>query len=151
MENITLEQTYLFLVYIISGMLIGILFDIFRVLRKSFNTKDFFTYIEDIIFWIITGLFLIFVIFRFNNGEIRGYSICGILLGIAIYIFSISKIFIKINVKIITFLKKIITYIYRFVIRVIKKLFSPFTFFVINIKKIALKFIKNEKISKKNK
>ena len=39
-----------------NGVIIGILFDFFRILRKSFKTPDFVTYIEDVIFWILTGL-----------------------------------------------------------------------------------------------
>ncbi len=52
------EQVKLFFIFIINGLIIGLLFDFFRILRKSFNTKDLITYIQDIIFWIIS---------RFNN------------------------------------------------------------------------------------
>lgn len=139
MENIALEQAYLFSIYLISGMLIGILFDIFRSLRKSFSTKDFVTYIEDILFWVVTGIFILFVIFKFNNGEIRIYSILGLLIGFTSYMISISKLFIKLNVMIMDFLKKIIIYPLKIILKLIKKIFSPFTFFVINIKKIYKK------------
>ena len=54
-----LNQAYIFLIFVINGFLIGILFDIFRILRKSFKTKDIITYIEDILFWILTGLLLL--------------------------------------------------------------------------------------------
>ena len=42
------NQAYLFLIFTINGILIGFLFDIFRILRKSFKTNDLITYIEDI-------------------------------------------------------------------------------------------------------
>lgn len=67
------NQAYLFVIFILNGFLIGILFDIFRILRKSFKTKDWLTYIQDILFWIITGFIVLFSIFRFNNGELRGF------------------------------------------------------------------------------
>ena len=73
MNSEIISQMQYFAIYILCGISIGILFDIFRILRKSFKTPDFVTYIEDAIFGIITGIFLIFIIFIFNNGELRFY------------------------------------------------------------------------------
>jgi len=141
-------------------MIISIFFDTFRILRKSFNTPDILTYIEDIVFWIITGLFLIFVLFTVSNGEIRFYNIIGIVIGALVYLLTISKYFVKINVSIIRFLKNtiykiisIILYPIKYILKIIKKMFKPFTFFVINIKKILykdIKILKKTKIKQKN-
>lgn len=156
MENGILTQLYPVLIFIISGIIIGILFDIFRVFRRSFHTPDIITYIEDVLFWIIAGLFLIFVIFNFTNGEIRIYNIIGLILGSVIYIICISKLFIKINVKIVLLMKKIFINIFKilmiplkFIFKILQKIFKPFTFFVINIKNVLLNF-KKTKNKKKN-
>ncbi len=156
MENGILTQLYSMLVFIISGIFIGIFFDVFRILRKSFHTPDIITYIEDALFWIVTGLFLIFVIFNFTNGEIRIYNIIGLILGSILYMILISKFFIKINVKIVLFLKKVIISIVKililpiqFLAKILQKIFKPFTFFVINTKNILLNF-KKSKNKKKN-
>ena len=50
------NQAYLFCIFIINGIIIGILFDFFRILRKTFKTSDLITYIEDSMFWILTGI-----------------------------------------------------------------------------------------------
>ncbi len=68
-----LHQAYIFVVFIIVGIIIGILFDFFRILRKTFNTKDLVTYIEDIFFCLITGAIVLFSLFRFASGELRIY------------------------------------------------------------------------------
>ena len=102
MNTEILNQTYLFAIYFICGVIIGIFFDLFRILRKSFKTPDIITYIEDIIFGILTGIFLIFIIFVFNNGELRFYIFLALILGLSIYLLTISKYFIKFNVKILT-------------------------------------------------
>lgn len=149
MDNTIAMQLYSLLIFTISGIVIGILFDIFRVLRKSFKTSDFLTYIEDILFWILTGIFLLFVIFKFNNGQIRSYVVIGLILGIVIYILTISKYFIMINVKIITFIKKIIIYPINLFIKIFKKLLKPFSFIVINVRKIIKDFINKLKIKSK--
>ena len=44
------NQAYAFLIFILNGLIVGILFDVFRILRKAFKTSDFITYIQDIIF-----------------------------------------------------------------------------------------------------
>ncbi|MFR8104706.1 MAG: spore cortex biosynthesis protein YabQ [Clostridia bacterium] len=67
MEYNSLNQAYLFSIFVINGIIIGILFDIFRVLRRSFKTSDIITYIEDFIFWLLTGGLLLYSIFSFNN------------------------------------------------------------------------------------
>ena len=102
------NQAFLFVIFVINGILIGILFDIFRVLRKSFKTSDIITYIEDIMFWIGAGVLTLYFIFCYNNGEIRFFIFLGIILGISIYILTISKYFMKVSIIIISTIKNII-------------------------------------------
>ena len=61
MDN-PINQVYLFIVYLLCGIAIGMFFDIFRVLRRSFKTPDVVTYIEDVIFGVLTGVFLIIML-----------------------------------------------------------------------------------------
>lgn len=141
MEN----QAFLFVIFILNGFLIGILFDIFRILRKSFKTKDFITYVEDILFWLLAGAIVLFSIFKFNNGELRGFIFIGILIGTLIYMLLFSKIFIKINLYIINFIKKVFYFIIIIPIKFIYKIidmiiFKPISFIIINIRKIVSNF-----------
>lgn len=141
------NQAYLFLIFTINGIVIGILFDIFRILRRSFKTSDIITYIQDILFWVLTGFILLYSIFTFSNGEIRFYMFLGVFLGCLIYMLMFSKYFIKINVKIVITIKnilgKIISIIIlpiKMIIQLIKKiLFKPIKFITINISKIKMK------------
>jgi len=146
LENAIVSQLYSFLIYLISGILIGVFFDIFRILRKSFHTPDLVTYLEDILFWVLTGFFLLFVLFQFSNGEIRLYHVNGLLIGGFFYMLSISKFFIKINVYLLTFIKRIIYQIIKIILfpirpllRLVRKLLAPISFFVINLQKIIIK------------
>ena len=154
MENNIAAQLYSLSIYICSGIVIGILFDIFRVLRKAFNTIDLITYIEDTIFWLVTGIFIIFVLFKISDGQIRMYNIVGLIFGTILYILLISKAFINISVKIIMIIKKI-TYIVfiipiKYVISLLKSIFKPFTFFVINIKEYTFNFTNMIKCKKRS-
>lgn len=142
MNNTITVQLYSLLIFTITGIAIGIFFDIFRILRKTFKTPDLITYIEDIAFWILTGLFFLFVLFKFNNGEIRSYVFIGLLLGIIIYMLTISNYFIKSSVLIITFIKKTILLFLRPILILLNKIFKPFSFIVINIRKTFKNFCK---------
>ena len=152
-----LEQLTNFIYFIITGMILGIVLDIFRILRKSFKTSDFVTNIQDILFGVITGTILLLSIFLFNNGELRLYLFLGVIFGVIIYMLLISEYFIKINVTIIIFIKRIIILITKpfiSLLKFIKKLFfKPISFICINLKllfnKIFNNFKKTTKINKK--
>lgn len=150
------NQAYLFLIFVINGVIIGILFDFFRILRKSFKTPDFVTYIEDVIFWILTGLLTLYSIFVFNNGEIRFFMFLGIFIGIALYMLLCSTYIIKFSVFIINKTKKIILKIFNIIAYPIKLIYKILKKVFINVKnmtqkttKIINKTIKNTKSMKK--
>ena len=122
--NVTIyHQLYILLIFSITGIFIGVLFDAFRILRKSFKTPDVITLIEDIIFWILVGAILLFSIFKFNNGELRSYLFIGLIIGIVLYISTISRYMIKISVTILTTIKAILS----FPIKKIYHFFQNFT------------------------
>ena len=73
----TLNQLQLFIIFIINGIIIGIIFDIFRVIRKAFKHKDFVIYAQDILFWILAGFILMYSTFIFNDGEFRFFMFVG--------------------------------------------------------------------------
>lgn len=145
-----INQANLFLVFTINGILIGLLFDIFRILRKSFRTSDIITYCEDLIFWILTGFLLLYSIFTFSNGEVRFYMFLAVFCGCLIYMLLFSKYFIGINVKIIEIIKKIVITVFsviilpiKIVIKFFKKIFfKPINLITINIKKFNFNFLK---------
>ena len=150
------SQVYIFIIFILNGILIGILFDLFRILRKCFKTSDIVTYIEDIIFSIFTGILILYSIMKFNNGEIRFYLFLGIILGLIFYLLTFSSVFIKISVNLILLLKKIVNIIiiipFKYISKGIRKvLLKPIIIVCLNIKKIFKKIIiKRLNIKKKH-
>ena len=143
MNNLVVNQTQVFLIFILCGALIGLFFDFFRILRKSFKTPDFVTYIEDILFWILTCIFLAYSIFKYNNGEIRAFIFIGLFIGITLYILLISKTVIKISTSIILAINQVLKNIIKYIsypiniaFSVFRKLFfKPISFIFINIRK----------------
>lgn len=141
-----LNQLYTFLSFLFTGFIIGILFDFFRIWRKSFKTLDIITYIQDILFWILTGVILLYSIFKFNNGELRSYIFVGIILGIILYILLFSKYIVKVFTKVIVKIKSIIIYPF-------KRIFNSkiFKFLRRNINKFFLRIMqKFKRLEKSN-
>lgn len=152
-----INQTSLFLIFTIDGVLIGIIFDIFRILRKTIKTSDFVTYIEDFLFGIITSIILFYSIFTYNNGELRFFMFLAVILGFVLYLCTISSYLIKINVKIINVIKRIFLNLFEIIykpliktFKILKKIiFKPILFVIINIRK-NMKNIKNRLKDKKS-
>ena len=140
------NQALIFIVFTFTGILLGILFDFFRVFRRTFNTIDFITYLEDILYWILAGIIVLYNIWFFNNGEIRFFMIIGIVMGAIIYSLLFSPILIKIETMLLTKLKNIIMFFYKIIIIPIEKIINFFAFYTSKINIIAKK--QNNKLSK---
>ena len=142
--NEVYRQLFCLGIFILVGIVIGFLFDCFRILRKSFKTADWITYIQDIIFWILAGIIILFSIFKFNNGEIRSYIILGIFFGFLIYILTISRIIVKYSVHIIQLLKRIISYPIHIIVNILRKfILNPFKKIFNKLKTLSNKNLQN--------
>lgn len=155
MERILNTQLGMFLVYACTGIIICVLFDIFRALRKTIKTSDILTYIEDIIFWTITAAILIYITFILNSGHLRAYTYVGLILGIIIYYLAISKFFMKVSVAILKIIKDVITKVIilllipiKFILKINKKLIYFICINFKNVTKIFKKFSKTPKPKK---
>ena len=143
-------QLQLFFIFLINGLLIGLLFDFFRISRKAIKTADFITYIEDALFWILTGFIILYSIFTYNNGEIRLFMFLAISIGTLMYMMLISKFILKISLSIINFVEKIFSAIlnlikipFNILVKFIRKIFfNPISFVIINIRKFFTKVLK---------
>ena len=121
------NQAYLFLVFSLTGVVIGVLFDFFRLLRRSIKTSNTITYMEDILFWILTGILILYSIWFFNNGEIRIFIFLGIIVGILLYIFTLSNIIVKIFSTIFSYIIRILIIPFKTTYSIISKIFIKFT------------------------
>ena len=131
------NQTYLFLVFSLTGVEIGILFDFFRILRRTIKTGNIVTYIQDILFWILTGVLVLYNIWYFNNGEIRVYMFLGIIIGTLIYMSTLSNIFVKLFTKILSTIIKVLEIPFKTIITIFRKIITGIlSFFTKNVKKL---------------
>lgn len=118
MYNFSQEQ--IFMLFFIVGIIIGIIFDFFRAIRKNFKSSDMATLIEDIIFLAITIVLIIFSIIKINGGEVRFYLFLGIFFGILIYSLTISNLCVIIFKVIVRLCKNIFLFPFLLSKKVIK-------------------------------
>lgn len=141
------NQAFLFLVFLLNGVIIGLIFDFFRIVRKSFKTTNIITYIQDILFWILTGISIIFCMYKYSDGEIRFFMLLGIILGFLLYLLMFSPFIIQICVFIIKYIKKIIKYTIKLIISPLNMIYKLFYKLIFN--PIHIFIIKRHKFYKK--
>lgn len=123
------SQEEVFLLFFIIGIIIGLIFDFFKVLRKSFKTKDIITFVEDLLFLFLTGSLIILGIIKINSGEVRFYLFLGMFFGILIYSLTISKLYVIILYEFVRICKKIIAFfvkIFLSILQMFKKIVKLF-------------------------
>lgn len=113
---------------VLSGFVIGFLFDIFRLSRKYLYPKDVVICLQDILFWILVGMIVLLTVFYTNNGQIRGFVFLGIILGIVLYFLLLSQIVILGISYLINFIFKLIEVIIKPVMMLFRFILKPFRY-----------------------
>lgn len=83
-------QTYAFLMTIFAGGIIGLLFDVYRVIRSVFQPRQLGTAVWDLVFWIMVTPVLFATLLASNWGELRFYVAIGVGLGLLLYFQAMS-------------------------------------------------------------
>lgn len=93
------EELKILSAFFVVGISSGIIFDFFRIIRKLFKMPDFFIYIQDVLFWLLTGALTLMVNVIFAGGKIRLYMILTLIMGTIFYFVTISRYIFKIFFK----------------------------------------------------
>jgi spore cortex biosynthesis protein YabQ len=131
-------QINLLLFSILAGVITGVLFDFYRVFRGLENPNIIVTFIEDTLFWILTAIIVFIFLLSTNYAYMREYVYISIAVGVFLYMWLLSKFFIRAQYKIIRTTAKFFRLTFNFVV-------YPIQLLIYNIKR------KNkQKILKKN-
>lgn len=118
------QQTAIFLFTVGIGVFIGLVYDIFRILRKVFKHKNFIIHVEDFIFWIFVTCVMFYLMLNKNYGEIRGFTILGSIMGWLLYFFTLSFFVMTISTKVIEIIIQILKVTTKILLFPVKILFS---------------------------
>lgn len=78
-------QFYAFFMTTLSGMALGVLFDVLRVLRGYYRPGRWVAALADLLFWGAATLALAVGLFMGNWGDFRFYVLIAILVGLGLY------------------------------------------------------------------
>ena len=119
MENFVLGQLYIFLASTYGGMLIGFIYDLYRVFRGVFKPGKIVTLLQDFFFWIVIAGVAMSVLLFSASGQIRLFSFLGLSLGMILYYWAFSRIVIRT-------IRKVLRIIYKGIGKVAKIVCYPF-------------------------
>lgn len=100
---------------ILAGILTGIIFDLYKIIRGS-NVNKIIIVIEDILFWILTAI-IVFTFLLYTNYAFLGvYVYIFMILSLTLYIRFISNVCVKFEVKFVNALLKVFRVIFKHLI-----------------------------------
>lgn len=109
MEFSLASQTVYFLYSILFGVILSALYDVVRVLRLSGFTKLWQIVLTDIMYFVFCALLTFLFSLPFNKGSVRYFVIFGEAVGFILYRYTLGEV---------------MTSVYRFLIRLIHKIFE---------------------------
>jgi spore cortex biosynthesis protein YabQ len=75
-----------------SGVLLGVGFDIMDLLTRQFHLRRWITALMDLGYWLISTLFVFQVLVYANEGQVRVFVFIGLLVGVIVYYYLLSRI-----------------------------------------------------------
>lgn len=109
------------------GVVIGVLYDLFRILRMSLTDHKAIVVIQDVLFWSVSAVLSFLFVFVVNNGEFRGFLAIGEIAGFVLYYFTLGAVIFKISGWLVNWIKKILRFFLRMILFPFKKMYLVFT------------------------
>ncbi len=85
------DQLNAFLLTMIIGLVSGLTYDLYRVLRELLRLRKTGTFVGDLLFWMFLLVLVFALLLVGNNGEVRFYVLLGLALGAAIHLVFFSS------------------------------------------------------------
>lgn len=93
-----------FFIFIVSGFILGIIYDVFSAFRLNFPNTKIAVPVLDAFFWIIFTLMFFVTLQSFCGGAFRPFFLAGAISGFILYLFTVSKFLMPLFQKSIHFL-----------------------------------------------
>lgn len=102
-----------FLYACLLGAGLGILYDVFRLLRLLLFKNRVVVFLEDLLFSAMCTLATLAFLVEFCSGRVRVYALLGELLGFILYHFTVGELVIRVLKGLIALFKAVLHGIYR--------------------------------------
>jgi spore cortex biosynthesis protein YabQ len=102
-----ISQVKLIIFGLLAGIITGVCFDIYRLIRGFENTHKVMTIIQDLLFWVLTSIVVFIFLMYTNEGYINFYVYLCLIIGVYLYLKCLSTVFIKVQFNLMKFYGKI--------------------------------------------
>ncbi len=119
MSEIIFQEADFFMASFLCGVFLLVIYDGIRIIRRTFRHGKVMTAIEDMIFWLISGLMVFVMMYEKNDGTVRGTALLSIGLGMLLYHCFISSYVVGLGYRLIG---KPVKKMYSFLFRGLKKI-----------------------------
>jgi spore cortex biosynthesis protein YabQ len=120
MDFLPYTQEYMLVVSIMGGMLLGFIWDIYRLVRHYVIMGAVGTALGDLIYWIVSIYISVQLIFDVSYGNVRMFILLGFVSGALLYFYGISNYILQVFIFAADLLIKIIKKVSLFMIRPIR-------------------------------
>ena len=141
------EQTEIFFYSLGFGFLLGILYDIFRLVRLIVSRSKGVILFMDLLYFAVCSLLVFCFILAADSGKVRLYTVAGEVIGWLIYYFSFGTVAIRFSNAVVSFFKRVNYAVSRRIKSVFGKIFRKFRKTGENCKKIIRKSDKKAKFN----
>jgi len=124
MDYLPFSQEYMIAVAIMGGMLLGSIWDIYRLLRHYIKLGSAGTAIGDIVYWIISIYIGVQILFDLSYGNVRFFILMGFMMGALLYFYGISRYILRLIIFIVNTILKFIKKIINLLIGPLKYIFK---------------------------
>ena len=90
-------QAQLFLLTIVIGGGMGLLYDGLRIFRHTFPHSHLGIQLEDALFWLLAVFAVFAILLQANAGEVRFFSIFGLFGGMGLYFLTLSPLVLAVS------------------------------------------------------
>lgn len=132
-------QLMLFLWAMVWGAAVALAYDGLRVARCLWPPPKWLYYGEDLLFWIVEALMIYRLMFKYDNGAIRSYTMLGMLLGMALYLWIFGRWLSRLAEKILSVILGFIKRCMKLIRHLFGILLRPFAWCFGKIRKTAAK------------
>ncbi|MCB2294879.1 spore cortex biosynthesis protein YabQ [Clostridium algoriphilum] len=109
-------QLKLIIFSLLSGIITGVFFDVYRLIRGFENPNKILTIIQDLLFWTLTSIVVFIFLMYTNEGYINFYVYVCLIIGVYLYLRLISRVFIKLQYRSLKFNGRVVRIVWNVIL-----------------------------------
>lgn len=118
------HEVFLLISSALAGIAIALIYDLFRIIRKSSSAGAVLTGVQDVLFLCLAIAVMFFVVFVTNNGKLRWYQFFGVLCGAILYFSWLSEPIIFFLQHFIVIFLKIFNFFFKILLTPLKFMYN---------------------------